>query len=372
MYSILLPGYSVGTECYGELPYITRRYGRKAVVVGGKRSMEKIKQALLAGIEGSEVKILDFIWYGGNSSYENIAMLKNKKAVAEADMIFGAGGGRVCDTVKVLGAILDKPVFTFPTLASNCAASTAISVLYNEDGTFREYYYLKEPPIHIFINTEIIAQAPSELFWAGIGDALSKEYEVLFSSRDKFIYHTPFMGIALAKVCTEPLLEYGKKALADCKKGIVSFELEQVALDILISTGLVSNFVTHESQADSKDNYYYNSSLAHCVYYGSSLIPACGNHLHGEIVAFGVLCLLTYDNQLEERDRIMEFNGSIGLPITMEEIGLIQKDLAILADKAANVIEWKYVPGKATKEKFIQAITDTNKAGHEYLNKLLY
>lgn len=53
---------------------------------------------------------------------------------------------------------------------------------------------MKTPAYHTFINTKVISDSPAELFWAGIGDALSKEYEVLFVTRDKPMYHTPLMG----------------------------------------------------------------------------------------------------------------------------------------------------------------------------------
>jgi glycerol dehydrogenase len=362
-YSVFLPSYSVGDDCYKEIPYVTRKFGKKAVVIGGKKAMEAAKQELLNAIGGTDVKILDFVWYGGDSNYENVEMLKENIVVKEADMIFGVGGGRACDTVKTLANMEDKPYFTFPTLASNCAACTAISVIYNKDGSFKEYYYMKAPAYHTFINTKIIAGAPEKLLWAGIGDALSKECEVLFASRDKFMYHTPLMGNCIAKLCTSPLLEYGKDALEDCANNRPTFALEQVALDIIMSTGMVSNFATHEAQPDPKDDYYYNSSLAHCVYYGASLLPACEKHLHGEIVSFGVLCLLTYDEQFKERDSIMTFNKSIGLPVTLEEISVTQEDVEIIANKAMSVVEWKYVPGEPTKEKFIQAILDTDAAG---------
>ena len=148
-------------------------------------------------------------------------------------MLFGVGGGRACDTVKTLADMLDKPFFTFPTLASNCAACTAITVMYNPDGSFKEYYYMHAPSYHTFVNTKIIADSPEKLLWAGIGDALSKECEVLFASRDKFIYHTPLMGQCISKVCTTPLVEYGAKALEACRNNKPDFALEQVALDII-------------------------------------------------------------------------------------------------------------------------------------------
>jgi len=38
------------------------------------------------------------------------------------------------------------------------------------------------------------------------------------------------------------------------------------------------------------DSYYYNSTLAHCVYYGSTVTEHGHHHLHGEVVSLGVLC----------------------------------------------------------------------------------
>ena len=79
-----------------------------------------------------------------------------------------------------------------------CAAVTAICVIYNANGTFREYYYPKLAD-HTFINTAVIADSPYDLLWAGIGDALSKECEAVFSSKGKPLSHTPLMGVQLSK-----------------------------------------------------------------------------------------------------------------------------------------------------------------------------
>ena len=38
-YSVYLPNYSIGENCYKELPYVARNYGKKAVVIGGKTAM---------------------------------------------------------------------------------------------------------------------------------------------------------------------------------------------------------------------------------------------------------------------------------------------------------------------------------------------
>ena len=357
-YSVNLPSYTIGDGCYKEIPHVTRFYGKTAVVIGGKIAMSKAKDKILEGIKDSDVEILDFIWYGGDSTYENGNALIAMDVVKKADMIFAVGGGRACDTCKYVANEMDKPLFCFPTVASNCASVTAISVIYNPDGSFREYYYPKNAN-HTFIESSIIADSPEELLWAGIGDALSKECEAVFSSKEDELSHTPMMGVQLSKICTTPLVEYGKKALDDLRANKVSYELEQVALDIIISTGLVSNMVS------AAPKYYYNSSLAHCVYYGSTVTEGGEKHLHGEIVSLGVLCLLTFEKAYEERERIAKFNLSMGLPVCFEDIEITEDDFDAMAEKAMTTTEWEFRPKNAgvTKESFIECMKETDAFG---------
>ena len=363
-YSMCLPCYTVGEEAYQAIPEFCHNFGSKAVVIGGNTAMSKAKEALLAGVKASGIQITDFIWFGGDATYTNINKLKADTLVQAADMLFAVGGGRACDTVKTLAALMDKPLFTFPTLASNCASSTAICVLYNDDATFREYFYRSGPALHTFINTRIIAESPDNLFWAGIGDALSKEYEVEFATRKQDLFHTPLLGATLAHACAQPLLTYGEQALADCKAHRVSFALEQVALDIIISTGLVSNFTS------GGDKYYYNSNLAHCVYCGATLVPACGeHHLHGEVVAFGILCLLVCDGNTKLLEQVANFNLRLGLPVTLAEIDLKTSDVKVIADKAVSLADWKAVYRPVTKEEFSSAILEADRYGRQLKNR---
>lgn len=364
MYSVNLPNYSIGEGCYSEIPYVTRFYGKKAVVIGGKTAMSKAKEKLIAGVKGSDVEILDFIWFGGDSTYENGNKLMEMDIVKNADMIFAVGGGRACDTCKYIANEMDKPLFCFPTVASNCASVTAISVIYNSDGSFREYYYPKIAN-HTFIETSIIADSPEELLWAGIGDALSKECEAVFSSKEDKLSHTPLMGVQLSHICTDPLVEFGKKALDDLRNKKASYELEQVTLDIIISTGLVSNMTTQ------MPDYYYNSSLAHCVYYGSTVTKGGHKHLHGEVVALGVLCLLTFEKLEDERKKIAEFNLSMGLPVCFDDIEVDESEFEAMAEKAMTTTEWEFRPKNCgiTKDSFIQCMKDENAFGKALKNK---
>ena len=358
-YSLYLPSYSIGPDCYGEIPYVTRFFGKTAAVIGGKTALAKAKEHLIRGVEGSDVKLLDFIEYGGNSTYENGDALIANQTVKTADMIFAVGGGRACDTVKYVADKLDKPLFTFPTVASNCAATTAICVFYNSDGTFKDYYYPKLAN-HCFINSSIIADSPEKLLWAGIGDALSKEYEVVFSSNGHILSHTPLMGRQISRVCTEPLLEYSAKALRSVREGKPSFELDQVTLDIIVSTGIVSNMMT------TLNDYYYNSTLAHCVYYGSTVTEHGHRHLHGEVVSLGVLCLLEFEGNDAEVERIMKFNASIGLPVCFDDIEIGEFEFDKMADKFVMTTEWSRRPESVTRDGFLAAMRRVNEKGRKF------
>ncbi len=356
-YSVYLPSYSIGPDCYKEIPEVVKRYGKTIVLVGGKTALEKATAAIEEGIAGSDLKILGSVWYGGDATYENVDMLMANETVQAADMIFGVGGGRAADCCKVLADKLGKPLFNFPTLSSNCASSTALCVMYKPDGSMAGYYYRSRCCDHIFINTTIIAESPDKLFWAGIGDAMSKEFEVKLAARGLSLTHTPYLGVNVSSACTDPLLEYGAQALEDCKNNRESEAIREVALDVIISTGLVSNLVI------GGEEYYYNASIAHCFYNAYTTLPQAHRHLHGEVVSFGVLVLLTCDERFEERDRIAKFHKSIGLPVTLAEMEITAEDVEKILDDAPKHLDWKKTPYEMTRERYKKAIFDMDAYG---------
>ena len=357
-----LPSYTVGTEAYKAVPSVTRRFGKTAVVIGGKTAMEKAGPRLSAALEGTDVTITDFIWYGGQPKHRVAAELAADPRVQAADMVFGMGGGRAIDETKEIAELAGKPLFTFPTVASNCAPVTAIAVFYKDDGSVDNYFLPIEPPIHSFIDTQVISESPDDYFWAGIGDALSKEPEVELSSRDLTLPHTPLMGRALAASCGRPLFEYSKKALEDKRADRSSYELEQIVLDIIISTGLVSNMTTN--LGDHAGAYYFNSSAAHAFYNAyTGMGEAAERHLHGECVSFGVLVLNAFDAQVEGLKRFAALNYELDLPVTLEQLECPVEALDGIVERAMKTNEWGRAPYGFTPERFKQAILDVDAYG---------
>lgn len=324
MQKALFPGYTVGPDAYDDIVNICSAYGKKAAIIGGRKALAAAEPQIRKAVEGSGIEIIGTFWYGGEASRENMDMLRPQ--VADADMIFAVGGGKAIDTCKVLAHETNRPFFTFPTIASTCASCTSLGIVYHPDGSLREYSFSKIPPNHIFINTEIIANAPARYLWAGMGDTMAKHYECTISSRNDVPAHSDAMGIALSSMCAAPILRWGKQAMADCEAHKVTPELTEIIEAIIISTGYVSNFV----QVD------YTTGMAHAMYNGFTILPTTEeyHHLHGEVVSYGILVMLTADKQYAERDRLLAFNRSIGLPTHLADIHARPEDLPAVTEKA--------------------------------------
>lgn len=84
MNTVFLPSYSVGSDVYNQIPKVCGAYGKTAVVIGGKTAISKAKDALLAGVHNSNIEIIDFIWYGGDSTYANIKKTCPKSSISKS------------------------------------------------------------------------------------------------------------------------------------------------------------------------------------------------------------------------------------------------------------------------------------------------
>lgn len=341
------PSYSIGPDAYDEIKVVCPHFGKTAVIIGGNTARAKAEPAIRKACQGS-IEILGSFLYGDDATFENAEKLTEIPEVKKADMIFAVGGGRACDTTKCAAEKLDKPLFTFPTLISNCASVTAVCIMYYPDHTYRENWYRKRPAYHTFINTTITGGSPENYFLAGLGDALSKEYEVLFSARGDKLNYIRSIGVRLAGNCSDGLIEKGAEAARDFHEGKATETLTYVAQNIIISTGLVSNCIPIE----------YNSSLAHAIYNSFHDVPHTVNALHGDVVCYGTLVLLTLDGQKAERDRMRALCKAAGLPYKLAHIGIKIEDAPILVKEAIKKPDVDKVPYPLKEKDILAAIQE--------------
>ena len=349
-YTVYAPPYTVGVDAYNKIGEYTGLYGKCAVVIGGKKAMAAAEKKLRAASASNGPEITDFVWFGRECTFETAEKLARLSSVREADMIFAVGGGKAIDTCKLVSIKLNKPFFTFPTIASNCAAASSLSIVYNEDGSFCDFVHFLHSARHVFIDTEIIAEAPERYLWAGIGDTYAKYYEVSISARGEQLEHYKAMGVNLSRMCMETLIQHGEQALYENKNRTPGYHLEQATLAIIITTGWVSMLVARDHSMD------YNGGIAHAFFYGLCNIPGFDeNHIHGVVVGFGVLLLLMIDGDEEECHRLMKFNRRVGLPVCLRDIGVTLDQVKACAESMTKDEDVRHYPYKVTEEMIIEA-----------------
>lgn len=296
--------------------------------------------------------------FGGECSKSEIN--RNVELVKEhhCDVVIGFGGGKTLDSAKAIAYYAQIPVIVVPTIASTDAPCSALSVIYTDKGEFEEYLLLPSNPNKVIMDTAVIAKAPARLLVAGIGDALATYYE----ARASVDGHADAMAggkvtktaLALAELCFETLLEDGLKARLAVEQGLCTRAVENV-----IEANTYLSGVGFESGG---------LAAAHAIHNGFTILEECHHMYHGEKVAFGTITQLVLENRpLEEIECIIEFCQSIGLPTTLEELGLqhVTKErlheVAVAATAPGETIHNMLIP--VTAEDVLAAILTADSLG---------
>ena len=244
-----------------------------------------------------------------NEINRNIDILKEKKC----DAVFGIGGGKTLDAAKAVSYYENIPVFIVPTIASTDAPCSALSVIYTPNGEFEEYLFLKANPDMVIMDTDVIVNAPARLLVAGIGDALATYYEAkaCVDSNASSIAGGGITkaAIAIAELCKDTLFQDGLKAKITVENKVVTQAVENI-----IEANTYLSGIGFESGG---------LAAAHAIHNGLTILEE-GHHMyHGEKVAFGTLTQLVLENRcLCEIRKVVEFCKSVGLPTTLDELGM--------------------------------------------------
>ena len=389
-YSVNFANYTIGEEAYQKVNEVCIHYGTKALLIGGELALKAGKEKLERAIEGIDekqiskqinqklrmtaygdekntgesnsamnenpkrVQIVDTILFGTDFTYARMEELARYAKSCGAEMIFGMGGGKALDTAKGTAEKAGLPVFTFPTIAATCAATTALSVVYKEDGNFDSFYFYDKPARHSFIDTEIIACAPERYLRAGMGDTLGKYFECHFAARGDELHHSSALGREISNMCYLSLLTYGEEAMKECRENHAGVALQQAVLANIVSTGLVSLMVLDE----------YNCAIAHSVYYGLVLLPGFEEeNLHGDVVAYGVLVQLMVDGEEQQAKEMKIFLKKLGIRTTLAEMGALL-DKEALKDVLKETVtgpDMEHIPYEVTEDMIYEALVKVEK-----------
>ena len=273
--------------------------------------------------------------FSGECTADEIENIQDLARASTCCAIIGAGGGKVIDAARAAAAALDIGFISAPTLASSDAPCSALSVIYNADGTVLEYRIFKRNPDLVLVDTTVIASAPPRLLIAGMGDAGS----------------STMTALALAELCYKTLLADGVKAAAAVRE-----QRTNDALERLVEANTLLSGLGFESSG---------LAAAHAVHNGLTVMPQTRAFYHGEKVAFGVLVQLKLENApAHEFNEVLTFSRSVGLPTNLAQIGISnpsKADLMAIATRTCAPGETIHnEPFKVSPEMVMEAIREAD------------
>ncbi|THF66400.1 glycerol dehydrogenase [Pseudothauera nasutitermitis] len=308
----IFPGrYVQGAGALAVLGEETARQGRKALLICDPFVLEHLMPEIETGL-GQHLPWVP-VRFGGECSDEEVARLKTQAEKDGADVIVGIGGGKTLDTAKAVAYALGARTVIVPTLASTDAPCSALSVIYQPDGSFKRYLVLPHNPDVVLVDTGVIVRAPVRLLVAGMGDAFATWFEADHCRATRGSNMTgrqgPLTAYALARLCHETLLEYGPLAKLSAEQGVVTPALEHIveANTLLSGLGFESGGL----------------AAAHAIHNGLTALPESHHAWHGEKVAIGIQAMMFLADQKPELiETVFDFSEAVGLPTTLADIGL--------------------------------------------------
>ncbi|NBL88778.1 glycerol dehydrogenase [Proteus sp. G2673] len=356
--------YIQGPDALYHIGKYAKPFGDRALIIADKFVMDLVGSTVKDSMSQYEVNG-HFELFNGECTHNEINRLSELVKEQASLVIVGVGGGKTLDTAKAVAYKCQLPVVISPTIASTDAPTSALSVIYTELGAFDSYLFYPTNPDVVVMDTNIIASAPARLLVAGMGDALATYFEARACSQAQKQTmaggKSTLVALALAELCYNTLLEDGYKAKLAVSRGVCTAAVENI-----IEANTFLSGIGFESAG---------LAAAHAIHNGFTALEECHNMYHGEKVAFGTLVQLVLENSpLEELEEFLDFCILVGLPVTLEELGInatgdeLNEKIMAVAELSCAEGETIYnMPFDIDSDKVYAAILTADQLGREWL-----
>lgn len=337
--------------------YISLMKAKRAGVMASKRGLGAEGARVVASLEAADIEVA-VTTFNGESSTQEINDRFADLTEESVDCLIAVGGGKSIDAGRAVAYRMGVPVVIVPTLASNDAPCSALSVIYTPAGVFETVEFYPQSPALVIVDTGVVAQASERYLAAGAGDAMATWYEARVcleneKARNMLGGRPTLASCALGEICAHMLYANGTAASKAVVAGVVDEALENVveANTLLSGLGFESGGI----------------AAAHSIAQSYTAIPQVhDNYLHGEMVAMGLVAQLVMESKNDEAKKVATFFASMGLPIHLGQISLGPEDTKHLSTVAENSAAFPYIhnmPFPVTVEVVKSAILDAHELG---------
>ncbi len=261
--------------------------------------------------------------YTGECSYYGADLIKNLVDKYNIDFIIGVGGGKLADLVGYAANISNVNFGLIPTIVSNCAAWTPLSVMYKENGMSEgvtEHY--TRQAVFLITDPYLVIDSPIKFFKAGIADTIAKWYESEAILAQQKLINEPFLKLAsfTCRLCNDVIMNESEKAINDMQQKLVTDEFVHVSEIIIAIAGLCGGL----------GDKYARNAIAHAMHDAmSKYVSKCHKYLHGEKVAYGIFYQLAVEDKWSTIDKLMDLYLKLNLPKSLKDMGISLNELPI-------------------------------------------
>lgn len=344
--------------------YLSLMRAKRVAVLMSERGSRNEGVPLLDGLRSAGIEPVVSV-FRGECSIEEITAQVAALSEERIDCVIAAGGGKCIDTGKAVAFRLGTAVVIVPTLASNDAPCSALSVLYSPDGVFTGAEFYPNSPAFVVVDTGFIAAAPERYLVAGMGDAMATWYEARVCLLNQAAVTTvgarpTLASCAIGEVCAQTLFNEGSAASAAVAASTVNDSLEAVveANTLLSGLGFESGGL----------------AAAHGVAQSYTAVPKVhANYLHGEMVAMGTLAQLMMESRADEAGKVAGFFATVGLPVHLGQLSLDAGDTRALEVVVEGTLAFPFIgnmPMRVTADLVRSAITDGHRLGLTVAGKM--
>jgi len=308
-----------GIRRYIQGPGVVRKLGFHVAALGADRTVgvviDRTIPALLESVgtslqdAGLHFRAFEFVGDLRADVVERFA--QRVRSEGDPGIVLGVGGGKTIDVAKVVAHELGALLAIFATSSSTDAAPSHAAVLVDERHQIRARTLDRNPDL-VVVDSQIVASAPPRLFVAGIGDAISKKYELETAIRlgevNAFGGAPAFFPPPLAAALHDCLLADGREAAQCVRSQGVNDAVERVITACVLLSCLV----------------WENGGLAGAHSIANVLFNAGhgARNLHGEMVAFSLLVLLVLEGKEKDLTELSDFYRLVGLPRKISDLGI--------------------------------------------------